>query len=89
MQRTHACIFARFTRKMHGNDNILKSGCFGILRMLGESFAFAPRNESFAFGEGDHCTSMSGSKYMSGSKTMSLEIATSLRSLADKLIYDG
>jgi len=37
---------------------------------LGESFAFAPRNESFAFGEGDQYTSMSGSK------TVSLEIAT-------------
>ena len=32
---------------------------------FGESFAFAPRNESFAIGEGDLCSSMSGSKYMS------------------------
>ncbi len=22
-----ACIFARFTRKMHGDDNMLESGC--------------------------------------------------------------
>ncbi len=30
MQRTHACIFARFTRKMHGNDSILESGCLTL-----------------------------------------------------------
>jgi hypothetical protein len=33
--------------------------------MLGESFAFALRNESFALGEGDQCASMSGSKTVS------------------------
>jgi len=27
MQSTHACIFARFTRKMHVNDTMLESGC--------------------------------------------------------------
>ena len=32
MQSTHACIFARFTRKMHGNDTMLESGC-GIQKM--------------------------------------------------------
>ena len=69
MQSTHACIFARFTRKMHGNYTGQKSArlgercgnqnryglpacrewMLGILRMLGESFAFAPRNESLAY----------------------------------------
>ena len=33
MQRTHACIFARFTRKMHGNDFLKLSGNWWFLRI--------------------------------------------------------
>jgi len=29
-QITLACIFARSTRKMHGNDTILESGCLSL-----------------------------------------------------------
>ena len=37
---------------------VYKERMLGILRMLGESFAFAPRNESFAFDEGEKYANM-------------------------------
>jgi hypothetical protein len=52
------------------------SDAASTIRLLGESFAF---------GEGDQCASMSSSKYVSDSKTMSLEIATVSN---DNLNYD-
>ena len=44
MLRMHACIFSRFTRKMHGNDTMLESGCLALpTKKLLSFFLLEPR----------------------------------------------